>query len=77
MDLLGETMEEIAWQKGGIFKPGTPAFTSPQFPSLMQVLAERATELEVGEKTNDHYILLSSFNCIFYHRLRLSKWSLP
>ena len=47
MEILGETLAKIAWQKGGIFKQGTPAFTSPQFPSVMKVLAERATELKV------------------------------
>ena len=47
MEMLGETLEKIAWQKGGICKPGCPAFTSPQFPSPMRVLAERAKELGV------------------------------
>uniref|UniRef100_A0A8C5N1C7 Folylpolyglutamate synthase n=1 Tax=Leptobrachium leishanense TaxID=445787 RepID=A0A8C5N1C7_9ANUR len=28
--ILGDTVEKIAWQKGGIFKPGVPAFTVPQ-----------------------------------------------
>ncbi|XP_030913174.1 folylpolyglutamate synthase, mitochondrial [Geospiza fortis] len=28
--ILGDTMEKIAWQKGGIFKPGVPAFTVAQ-----------------------------------------------
>ncbi|NXO50885.1 FOLC protein, partial [Aramus guarauna] len=28
--ILGDTMEKIAWQKGGIFKPGVPAFTVVQ-----------------------------------------------
>jgi len=29
-DLLGSTIEEIAWEKGGIIKPGTPCFLEPQ-----------------------------------------------
>ena len=49
MDVLGETLEKIAWQKGGIFKPGCPAFTAPQFPSAMGVLQERASELKVRQ----------------------------
>ena len=48
MEVLGDTLEKIAWQKGGICKPDCPAFTSPQFPSPMRVLAERATELKVS-----------------------------
>ncbi|XP_009998969.1 PREDICTED: folylpolyglutamate synthase, mitochondrial [Chaetura pelagica] len=28
--ILGDTMEKIAWQKGGIFKRGVPAFTVAQ-----------------------------------------------
>ncbi len=47
MEVLGDTLEKIAWQKGGICKPDSPAFTSPQFPSPMRVLAERAREVKV------------------------------
>lgn len=43
--MLGETIEEIAWNKGGIFKNGTPAFTiAAQPPKGLQVLKERAEE---------------------------------
>ncbi|XP_054272672.1 folylpolyglutamate synthase, mitochondrial-like [Macrosteles quadrilineatus] len=42
--LLGSTIEDIAWQKGGIMKPGTLAFTSPQPPSAATVLHQRAVE---------------------------------
>jgi folylpolyglutamate synthase len=31
-DLLGTSIEEIAWEKGGIIKPGVPCFVSPQPP---------------------------------------------
>ena len=48
MDLLGETLEKIAWQKGGICKMGSPSFVSPQFPGPMEVLAERAATLGVS-----------------------------
>ncbi|KAJ5734398.1 Folylpolyglutamate synthase [Penicillium malachiteum] len=42
--MLGSTIEEIAWHKGGIIKPGVRAFTAPQAPSAEKVLAERAVE---------------------------------
>ncbi|RDW93878.1 tetrahydrofolate synthase [Aspergillus mulundensis] len=48
--LLGNTIEEIAWHKGGIIKTGTKAFSAPQPPSAEKVLRDRAvdknTELE-------------------------------
>lgn len=40
--ILGDTIEKIAWQKGGIFKPGVPAFTVPQPEQSLEVLKERA-----------------------------------
>ncbi|XP_064420472.1 folylpolyglutamate synthase, mitochondrial isoform X2 [Latimeria chalumnae] len=43
--LLGDTIEKIAWQKGGIFKTGVPAFTVPQPDGPMEVLQERAREI--------------------------------
>ncbi|XP_070689587.1 folylpolyglutamate synthase, mitochondrial-like [Pempheris klunzingeri] len=43
--LLGDTMEKIAWQKAGIFKPGVPAFTGRQQPGPMRVLQRRAEEI--------------------------------
>ncbi|NWW20813.1 FOLC protein, partial [Falcunculus frontatus] len=42
--ILGDTMEKIAWQKGGIFKPGVPAFTVAQPEKPLEVLRERAQE---------------------------------
>lgn len=44
VSILGNTIEKIAWQKAGIFKPGVPAFTSPQCPEALKVLHERAEE---------------------------------
>nr|KAF6283080.1 folylpolyglutamate synthase [Pipistrellus kuhlii] len=43
--LLGDTMEKIAWQKGGIFKRGVPAFTVPQPDGPLAVLRERAEQV--------------------------------
>lgn len=49
--LLGDTIESIAWHKGGIFKEGVPAFTVPQPEKALAILHERAqergTELQV------------------------------
>lgn len=42
--LLGNTLEEIAHQKSGIFKPSATAFTVPQPESAMRVLRKRAVE---------------------------------
>ncbi|XP_037255826.1 folylpolyglutamate synthase, mitochondrial isoform X1 [Falco rusticolus] len=44
--ILGDTMEKIAWQKGGIFKPGVPAFTVAQPERSLEVLRDRAQERE-------------------------------
>ncbi|XP_063062405.1 folylpolyglutamate synthase, mitochondrial-like [Engraulis encrasicolus] len=57
--ILGDTIEKIAWQKGGIFKLGVPAFTVKQQEGAMTVLQERAEEIgcslsvcpELGEYT--------------------------
>jgi len=47
--VLGKTLKEIAWQKGGIYKEGVPAFSVPQPEEGMQVLVERAKELKASE----------------------------
>ncbi|XP_024418170.2 folylpolyglutamate synthase, mitochondrial isoform X2 [Desmodus rotundus] len=43
--LLGDTMEKIAWQKGGIFKHGVPAFTVLQPEGPLAVLKERSEQI--------------------------------
>ncbi|KAJ5525762.1 tetrahydrofolylpolyglutamate synthase [Penicillium frequentans] len=43
-DILGSTIEEIAWAKGGIMKPGVPVFTSPQEPGALTTLQELAAK---------------------------------
>ncbi|XP_027043743.1 folylpolyglutamate synthase, mitochondrial-like isoform X2 [Pocillopora damicornis] len=43
---LGGTIESIAWQKAGIFKPGVPAFTVPQPETALDVVANRAKEIK-------------------------------
>lgn len=42
--ILGDTIEKIAWQKGGIFKSGVPAFTVKQPEDAMAVLKDRSKE---------------------------------
>ncbi|RWS15124.1 folylpolyglutamate synthase-like protein [Dinothrombium tinctorium] len=45
MQILGSTIESIAWHKSGIFKAGVPAFTVPQsYENAMNVLKNRAEE---------------------------------
>lgn len=47
MELLGDTLEKIAWEKAGIFKAGVPAFTAPQLDEAMGSLLKRAKELGI------------------------------
>lgn len=44
---LGGSLGEIAWHKGGVIKPGAPAFTVPQPPEAMSVLRQRAKDAGV------------------------------
>ncbi|WOL14975.1 folylpolyglutamate synthase [Canna indica] len=47
MEILGNTLGEIAGQKAGIFKKGVPAITVPQPEEAMHVLEDRASQLGV------------------------------
>ncbi|XP_024976456.1 folylpolyglutamate synthase isoform X8 [Cynara cardunculus var. scolymus] len=47
MEILGNTLGAIAGEKAGIFKKGVPAFTVPQPEEAMQVLKEKASQLDV------------------------------
>ncbi|KAI9466907.1 Mur ligase [Lactarius psammicola] len=49
--VLGKTIAEIAWQKGGIFKEGVPAITVDQPKEGMDVLRQRSAELKASEFT--------------------------
>lgn len=50
--VLGKTIEEIAAQKGGIFKKDTPALTvEGQPPTGLEVLRKRAMELQASSFT--------------------------
>ena len=43
--MLGNTIEEIAWHKGGIIKPTVPCYTVPQPPTAQSVLENRARDV--------------------------------
>ncbi|XP_020691011.1 folylpolyglutamate synthase isoform X1 [Dendrobium catenatum] len=47
MEILGDTIEKIAFEKAGIFKPHVPAFTVPQKSEAMSVLHDRASKLMI------------------------------
>lgn len=44
-NVLGRTLEEIAREKAGIFKPGVPAISCEQAPAVQKVLQEVAAEV--------------------------------
>lgn len=44
MNVLGDTLAKIAFEKAGIIKPGKPVVTSPQLPEAMAVLEQVARE---------------------------------
>ncbi|KAL9595117.1 MAG: hypothetical protein Q9219_006634 [cf. Caloplaca sp. 3 TL-2023] len=48
VQLLGNTIEEIAWHKAGIMKTGIPSYTVPQLPAAEKVLFQRAAEKSVN-----------------------------
>ncbi|KAL7147748.1 hypothetical protein ABFS83_06G127700 [Erythranthe nasuta] len=48
MEILGNTLGQIAGEKAGIFKSGVPAFTVPQPEEAMSVLVQKAAELDVN-----------------------------
>jgi len=47
VNILGNTLESIAWHKGGIFKEGVAALTVEQPASALEVLSQRAKERNV------------------------------
>jgi dihydrofolate synthase / folylpolyglutamate synthase len=42
---LGERLEQIAFEKAGILKPGVPCMVGPQAPAALAVIEERAREI--------------------------------
>lgn len=50
VQVLGDTVEKIAWHKAGIFKPGSPAFAVEQDEAILNVFRKRAEEINVVGK---------------------------
>lgn len=50
MHQLGPSLENVAWHKAGIFKPGAPAFSAPQQTAVATILQKRAVEKGVTLK---------------------------
>lgn len=48
IEQLGPSIENIAWHKAGIFKYGSPAFSTLQEPAVATVLQARASEKNVA-----------------------------
>ena len=44
-DFLGNTIDEIAFEKAGILKPSVPAIIGPQTNEALNVIKRRALEL--------------------------------
>ncbi|KAF8640094.1 hypothetical protein AX17_001332 [Amanita inopinata Kibby_2008] len=51
VSVLGKTLEDIAWQKGGIYKEGVPAFTVEQPKAGLEVLRRRSVDLKASAFT--------------------------
>ena len=58
--MLGSTIEEIAWHKGGIMKADAPCLTVPQPPSALEVLSKRAGEIPTSLRVVERHPALSS-----------------
>lgn len=50
MNILGNTLQEIAWQKGGIMKPNSVAIIANNQPKeTIQILNERSVEKQASQ----------------------------
>jgi dihydrofolate synthase/folylpolyglutamate synthase len=72
--LLGDTLAQIAYEKGGIIKPGIPVVTAPQNPEALETLAriaaERGSPLTVVGR-DWRYESLPGSGAVARHRLRV------
>lgn len=50
-NILGDTIDKIAWQKAGIMKSTAKAFTVNQNETAMMILKERSVERNVCESS--------------------------
>ena len=55
MELLGDSLDKIAYEKAGILKAGTKLVMEMQEPEAAQVILKQAAEAGVSE--NDHYLV--------------------
>lgn len=63
MNLLGDTLEKIAWEKAGIIKKGIPAVIGEILPETRPVFETKARDTgSVVYKANDYYEVLSTQN---------------
>jgi dihydrofolate synthase/folylpolyglutamate synthase len=46
-EYLGETIEQIAFEKAAIIRPGVTAIVAPQSPPVLEVILKRANECDV------------------------------
>ncbi|KAL0949394.1 hypothetical protein HGRIS_009458 [Hohenbuehelia grisea] len=53
--VLGKTLREIAWQKGGIYKEGVPALTVEQPEEGMEMLRQQAKDLKENISVSSPY----------------------
>lgn len=74
--MLGNTIEEIAWHKAGIMKPGVPAFTAPQPALAHEVLEQRAASKSTAIQTVPIDLSLSSIPLGLAADFQLSNASL-
>ncbi|MGD1118449.1 MAG: folylpolyglutamate synthase/dihydrofolate synthase family protein [Dehalococcoidales bacterium] len=58
MDVLGDTLGQIAWEKCGIIKPGAVVVSAPQFPEAMETIESESVKkgaarlIRVGKDIN-------------------------
>ena len=64
-EILGGTVEQIAFEKAGILKPGTAAVLFQQSESVTRVVRERCEELGVALRVPDFSQIQSEFDSIF------------
>jgi dihydrofolate synthase/folylpolyglutamate synthase len=62
MEFLGDTIEKIAWNKAGIFKPGVPAVSAHQQPGAERVICEEAQK----NATTCRFVDLSALADVHY-----------
>ncbi len=62
MDILGNTLDKIAYEKAGIIKPGRPVVTYPQPPEAMEVIRNvaRQRNAQLYEVNSDGIVVHSS-----------------